>query len=246
VLLPAGYKSGELYPLLVYVYGGLRLSRNVNHFGLADGGPFNMQMFATRGFAVLLPDAPMHTGTAMADIAKAVLPGVNKAIEMGIADPSRIGVMGVSNGGYTTMALITQTKRFRAAIEVAGTADLIGHYGQMDAGGSSFGTSLEHGYDAMGGSPWEYRDRYIENSPLFYLDRVETPLLIVHGSADPTVSAFLGDQVFVGLRRLGREVQFARYEGEGHSATNWRYVNQFDLATRMIQWLDLYLKISSH
>jgi dipeptidyl aminopeptidase/acylaminoacyl peptidase len=112
----------------------------------------------------------------------------------------------------------------------------------MDQSGTSFGTSLERGYDALGGSPWEYRDRYVENSPFFYLDRVETPLLIVHGSSDPIVSAFLGDQIFVALRRLGKEVEFARYDGEEHSAPNWRYTNQVDLTTRMLQWLDRFLK----
>lgn len=242
LLPPADYKTGTRYPLVVYVYGGSRLSEDINRFGLADGGPFNMQLLASRGFAVLLPDSPLHLGTPMADIAKTILPGINKAVEIGLADPSRIGVMGVSNGGYTTLALITQTKRFRAAIEVSGTSDLIGHYGQMDQSGTSFGTSLERGYDALGGSPWEYRDRYVENSPFFYLDRVETPLLIVHGSSDPIVSAFLGDQIFVALRRLGKEVEFARYDGEEHSAPNWRYTNQVDLTTRMLQWLDRFLK----
>jgi dipeptidyl aminopeptidase/acylaminoacyl peptidase len=245
LLLPADYKPGTRYPLIAYVYGGSRLSEYLNHFGLAGDGPLNMQLFSTRGFAVLLPDSPAHPGTPMADIAKTILPGISKAVEIGIADPRRIGVMGISNGGYSTMALITQTKRFRAAIELAGNADLISHYGQMDSSGTSFGTSLERGFDVMEGSPWEFRDRYIENSPVFYLDRVETPLLIVHGSADPTVAAFLGDQIFVGMRRLGKEVQFARYEGEEHAPMNWLYVNQVDLANRMLKWFDLYLKDSS-
>jgi dipeptidyl aminopeptidase/acylaminoacyl peptidase len=242
LLLPSDYKPGTRYPLIVYVYGGSRLSEYLNHFGLAGDGPLNMQLFSTRGFAILVPDSPAHPGTPMADIAKTILPGISKVVEMAIADPRRIGVMGISNGGYSTMALITQTKRFRAAIELAGNADLISHYGQMDASGTSFGTSLERGFDVMEGSPWEFRDRYIENSPIFYLDRVETPLLIVHGSADPTVAAFLGDQIFVGLRRLGKEVQFARYEGEEHAPMNWLYVNQVDLANRMLKWFELYLK----
>lgn len=244
LLLPSDYKPGARYPLVVYVYGGSRLSGYLNHFGLGGDGPLNMLLFSTRGFAVLLPDSPAHPGTPMADIAKTILPGISKVVEMGIADPRRIGVMGISNGGYSTMALITQTKRFRAAIELAGNADLISHYGQMDASGTSFGTSLERGFDVMEGSPWEFRDRYIENSPIFYLDRVETPLLIVHGSADPTVAAFLGDQIFVGLRRLGKEVQFARYEGEEHAPMNWLYVNQVDLVNRMLKWFELYLKDS--
>jgi dipeptidyl aminopeptidase/acylaminoacyl peptidase len=152
-----------------------------------------MQLFATRGYAVLLPDSPQEPGTPMADLAKTVLPGVNKVIEMGIADPNKLGVMGQSNGGYSTMALIVQTKRFKAAMEADGMADLIGMYGEMDQAGSAYGTpNLEHGQNRLGGTPWEVRERYIENSPIFYLDRVETPLLILHGAEDTEVAPFLG------------------------------------------------------
>jgi dipeptidyl aminopeptidase/acylaminoacyl peptidase len=242
LLLPPGYQKSMRYPLLVWVYGGSSLSDRFNHFGLDYSGPFNMQLEATRGYAVLLPDSPQHVGTPMLDLAKTVLPGVNKVIEMGIADPDRIGVMGHSNGGYSTLSLIVQTKRFKAAVDIDGMGDLIAGYGEMNNGGTAFATSnLEHGQDALGGSPWEVRHRYIENSPIYYLDRVETPLLIVHGSQDQVVGSFLADQVFVGLRRLGKEVEYARYSGEGHSPLYWSYANQVDLCERMIAWFDKHL-----
>jgi dipeptidyl aminopeptidase/acylaminoacyl peptidase len=244
LLLPAGYREGKRYPLVLWVYGGLSLSDSLLTFGLEGSGPFNMQLLATRGYAVLLPDAPLHLGTPMLDLVKTVLPGVNKVIEMGIADPGRLAIMGHSNGGYSTLALIVQTKRFKAAIEMDGMADLLGNYGQMDKAGSAFAVStLEHAQDAMGGTPWEFRDRYIENSPSFYLDRIETPLLIAHGSEDSTVQPFLAAGVFVGLRRLGKEVTYAKYEGEEHSPPYWTYQNQLDLCSRMIEWLDLHLRI---
>jgi dipeptidyl aminopeptidase/acylaminoacyl peptidase len=179
----------------------------------------------------------------MVDLAKTVLPGVNAIIEMGIADPDRLGVMGHSNGGYSTLGLITQTKRFKAAMEADGMADLLAEYGEMDQAGTAFGTSnLEHGQDALGGTPWEVRERYIENSPIFYLDRVATPLMIVHGSKDRAVSAYLGDEVFVDVRRLGKEVEYAKYEGEEHSPSYWSYANQVDFCNRVIAWFDRFLK----
>jgi dipeptidyl aminopeptidase/acylaminoacyl peptidase len=108
-----------------------------------------------------------------------------------------------------------------------------------------FGTSVfEEGQGLMGGPPWQFRERYIENSPIFYLDRVETPLLIVHGSDDRAVPSFLSDEVFVGLRRLGKEVAYAKYEGEGHSPFEWSYANQLDFCKRMIEWFDDHLKKS--
>jgi dipeptidyl aminopeptidase/acylaminoacyl peptidase len=242
LLLPPDYLKGKRYPMIVWVYGGDTLSENLDHFGLADPGPFNLQLLATRGYAVLLPDAPQHLATPMLDLAKTILPGVDKVISMGIADPDRLGVMGHSYGGYSVLSLIVQTKRFKAALESDGMGDLISAYGQMQRDGTAFQTSItEQGQGLMGGTPWQFRERYIENSPLFYFDRVETPLLIVHGAEDKTVAPFLGDQVFVTLRRLGKDVEYAKYEGEDHSPLNWNYANQVDFCSRMIAWFDKYL-----
>src|SRR5262249_35117530 len=156
------YAEGERYPLIVWVYGGVFLSNQFDHFGLGSEGPFNMQILATRGYAVLMPDAPQNMGTPMVDLAKAVLPGVDKVIEMGVADPERLGVMGHSYGSYSTLSLIVQTKRFKAALAADGSGDLISAYGQMDAQGGALQTSiLEAGQGLMGGPPWEFPQRYI-------------------------------------------------------------------------------------
>jgi len=242
LLLPVDYKEGKRYPLIVYVYGGDSLSNRFDHFGLAGSGPFNMQLLATRGYAVLFPDAPQHLDTPMLDLAKTVLPGVNRVIDIGIADPNCIGIMGHSYGGYSALALIVQSTRFMAAIDLDGYADLIGFYGQMSRSGTTYGTAiLENGQGLMGGTPWQVRERYIENSPIFHLDRIKTPLLIIHASADTAVAPFLGDEVFVALRRLGKEVGYAKYEGESHSPIYWSYPNQVDFCNRMIAWFDLHL-----
>ncbi len=246
VLLPSDYREGKRYPLIVFVYGGASLSDSVNQFGgpMSDLPYYNLQLLATRGYAVLMPDAPQHAGTPMLDLAKTILPGVNKVIEMGVADPERLGVVGHSYGGYSTLGLLVETSRFKAAAESDGMADLVGNYGQMERDGTAFGTSVvETGQGLMEGTLWERRERYIENSPLFYLDRVETPLLIVHGAEDTTVSSFLGDQVFVALRRLGREVEYAKYEGEGHTLSS--DANRRDVFERLIRWFDTHLKGSA-
>lgn len=243
LLLPPNYAKNHRYPLIVWVYGGASLSQSVTHFGTAGTGPFNMQLFATRGYAVFLPDAPQQLGSPMVDLGKTVLPGVNRIIEMGIADPDRIGLMGRSYGGYSTLALIAQTKRFKAAIDIDGYGSMLSAYGQMDSDGTAFLQSTsEEGQGLMGGTPWEFRDRYIENSPIFYFDRVDTPLLIIHGSSDDAVESFLGDEVFVALRRLGKQVEYAKYAGEGHDPAAWRYSNQVDFSNRIIDWFDKWLR----
>jgi len=180
----------------------------------------------------------------MLDLAKTVLPGVSRVVAMGIADPDRLAVVGQSYGGYSALALVVQTLRFKAAIEVAGLADLVGFYGEMDEGGSAYGIPIIEKNDrgGLGTIPWERRERYLGNFPEFYFDRIETPILILHGSADRAVAPFLADQVFVGLRRLGKEVEYAKYQGEDHSPLYWSYPNQVDLCDRIIDWLESHLK----
>ncbi|MFZ0886107.1 MAG: alpha/beta fold hydrolase, partial [Candidatus Acidiferrales bacterium] len=239
LLLPSGYLDGKRYPLIVWVYGGGLLSDCLDHFGLAGTGPFNLQLLATRGYAVLLPDAPLQAGTPMLDLAKTVLPGVNRVVEMGIADAGRVGLFGHSYGGYSVLSLIVQTSRFKSAVAIDGYGDILGVYGTMDKDGTAFGTSVEEeGQGLMMATPWQLRPRYIENSPIFFLDRVETPILMIHGSNDKVVPVFLGNEVFVALRRLGKQAEYARYEGESHSMYQWAYADQVDLWNRIISWLD--------
>ena len=246
LLLPSDYVTGKRYPMIVFAYGGVALSQDADRFGGFDWSApyFNIQLLATRGYAVLMPDAPQHLGTPMLDLAKTILPGVNKAVELGIADPERLGLLGHSYGGYTALSLLAQTNRFRAGVEANGPGDLNGHYGQLSADGTAFGAALaETGQELMGGTPWEFPDRYRQNSPVTFLDHIETPLLIVQGEEDTGVAPFLGDELFVGLRRLGRVVEYARYRGERH--WNLGYANQLDAAYRVIGWFDKYLSATS-
>ncbi len=100
----------------------------------------------------------------------------------------------------------------------------------------------ESGQGRMGGSPWEVQERYLANSPMFYLDRIETPVLIIQGEEDTATPSFLADQVFVGLRRLGKRVEYALYAGEDHGEGGWTLPNQLDYLKRVLAWFDRYLK----
>ncbi len=245
LLLPTGYTEGRRYPLIVNLYGGSLRSNALNRFGVSGPGVENMQLFATRGYAMLLPDAPIDQTkhVPMAEIAKTVLPGVTEAVEVGVADPARLGVMGHSYGGYSTLSLLVQSTMFKAAMASGSIGDLVADYGAMlpDGTAGSVGWA-EHGQGDMGGTPWEFRDRYLENSPFFYLDRVRTPVLLVHGALDLAVPVALGEQTFVALRRLGQEVELARYAGEGHWEGAWGYPNRVDYWQRMLRWFDDHLQ----
>jgi dipeptidyl aminopeptidase/acylaminoacyl peptidase len=241
LLLPSYYREGRRYPLIVKVYAGDNLSDEVNRFGAAPLVE-SLQLLATRGYAVLLPDVPVHPGRVARDLVKAVVPGVDKVVELGIADPERLGVMGHSFGGYSVSALITQTTRFRAAVTSAGVCDLISVYGQMGRDGDAFGVGwCEEGQILLGGPPWEFPLRYLENSPILHLDRVQTPVLIVHGALDDTCPVTQADELFVGLRRLGKEAVYARYDGEGHWQGTWGHANAVDYWDRVLGWFDEHI-----
>src|SRR4029077_9209722 len=135
------------------------------------------------------------------------------------------------------------TARFKAAIEADGYGDYISLYGMMlpDGSGYQYAQAEKH----LGGSLWRETQRYVGNSPVFFLDRVETPLLIVHGADDESVAAYLGDEIFVDLRGFEKPVAYAKYENEPHVPEDWSFANQVDLANRSIAWFDGYLKMAT-
>jgi dipeptidyl aminopeptidase/acylaminoacyl peptidase len=238
VVLPAGYEEGKRYPTVVWVYASDSGSRAVHTFGLVGISAYNMHMLTTRGYAVVWPDIPVHTGTPARDLLKAVMPAVDRLVELGITDPDRLAVMGQSNGGYSTLALIAQTTRFKAAVMNAGFGDLVGFYGSMSYAGT--GGWIRWSVPAAAwGAPWEVPLRYVENSPVFYLDRITTPLIVQAGADDESIVRF-SDQVWVGLQRLGKEATYLRYGGEEHVLV--KAANLVDYWKRVLAFFDEKVK----
>jgi len=236
LLLPPGYESPDRLPLIVYVYGGDRGSETVNHFGLLGPGPtYNMHILATRGYAVLYPDAPLRTGRTIEDLVGTVLPGVDAAIEAGYADPERLALMGHSYGAENVLALLTRTDRFGAALIDAAVShpDLFAHYVRNPG-------HFEQGQGDMGGTIWEYPERYWANSPLFNFPRIETPLLICQGDQDGDLVA--SKAIFTALERLGKFVEYRVYGGEDHVIS--RPANVIDLWKRRLAFLSEHLDLS--
>lgn len=245
LLLPPGYQDKQRLPLVVWVYGGSNGSANVNTFGLTGIGDrtFNMQVLATRGYAILYPDAPVRQGRAMSDLMANVMAGVNAAVEQGYADAERLAVMGQSYGAHNVLSVITQTNRFKAAVITGAIThpDLFAAYTEMGPDGSADAAGYyERGQGGMGGTPWEYPDRYRDNSPLFSFDRIDTPLLIGQGEKDGRLIS--SDAVFVGLQRLGKKVEYRIYENESHVIA--RKANVLDFWKRRIGFLDEYLDVT--
>jgi dipeptidyl aminopeptidase/acylaminoacyl peptidase len=241
LLLPSGYQEGSTVPVIVAVYGGVMNSKYLHLFGCTED-VLHGQIFASHGYAVLCPDIPLTDRDPLKQLPGQVIPAINHLIDLGIADPKRIGLVGHSYGGYCALALLTQTDLFAAAVASAGCYNLISEYLTLDQEGNDDWLGwTESGQGRMGGTLWEKREGYIENSPIFYLDRVQTPILLVCGSRDSSAPVEAG-AVFVGLRRLGRKVELRRYEGEDHWPGRWSEASYRDLCERVLAWFDEHLK----
>jgi dipeptidyl aminopeptidase/acylaminoacyl peptidase len=230
LLLPADYRPGTRFPTIVFERD--RASAHfARHFGLW-GGSYNMQLYATRGYAILYPDIVV-TRTPHERVTSDVLPAIDAAIETGVVDPDRLALYGHSLGGYHAMMLLVQTTRFKAAIVSEGYYNLFTlHTRQMNYTESFVPGTL--------GPPWQYSDRYVANSPYMLLDKLTTPILLVGGSRDAYVEQ--GDELFSALQHANKATQYIRYEGEAHNANSWSLSNRRNYVARTLAWLDYWLR----
>lgn len=250
LLLPPDYQPGKAYPTVVWVYPGRILSADAWGAEINEFLPLNLQILAAQGYVVLEPSMPLNPeGEAdhpLLRLTEGVLPAIDRAMALGIADPDRLFLMGLSFGGYAVYGLITQTHLFRAAVAVSGFCNLTSLYGLFDARQryDEFvhedlfqATLAELGQLRMANPPYRDLVRYVRNSPLFAIEQVQTPLMIVQGDLD-YVPIQQGEEFFQGLYRLGKRADFVRYWGEGHSLSS--PANIRDLWQRIFSWFEQF------
>jgi dipeptidyl aminopeptidase/acylaminoacyl peptidase len=228
---PVGYEKGRTYPTVFEVYETF-----------FDNG-FNARaaFLANHGYAVFHPSVNLVVGRPGEAWVKGVTSAANALIEMGVADPDRLGVHGTSYGGYATALLITQTDRFKAAINISGKVNMVSFYTDSPRLGVRNTHAPEKSQDRIGGTLWEYPERYLEHSAVLRADRVKTPLLNITGDQDPNVPASQSREMYYALRRLGKEVEWVRYVNGGHRPPNSNR-ESIDFETRILRWYDKYLK----
>jgi dipeptidyl aminopeptidase/acylaminoacyl peptidase len=188
-----------------------------------------------------MPDVVYEIGYPGESALDAVVPGVLHLIDQGFIDEDRIGVQGHSWGGYQIAYLVTKTNLFRAAAAGAVVSNMTSAYGGIRWGsGMSRMFQYERTQSRIGATLWEAPMRYIENSPLFWADKVETPLLMMHNDADGAVPWYQGIEYFVALRRLNKPVWMVNYNDEPHWPVT--YHEKRDWNIRMQQFFDHFLK----
>ncbi|MCU1233301.1 MAG: hypothetical protein JWP63_1268 [Candidatus Solibacter sp.] len=240
---PENFDPSRKYPMLVYLYE--RLTQNVHNFVRpAPGHSINLSYYVSNGYLVLTPDIVYTTGHPGQSALKCVLPAVQAVVDKGFVNRNAIGIQGHSWGGYQTAYLVTQTNLFHAAEAGAPVANMISAYDGIRWGsGLPRQFQYEKTQSRIGGSIWESPLQYIENSPIFMVNRITTPLLILHNDADDAVPWYQGIELFLSMRRLGKEAYLFNYNGEPHHLN--RRPNQKDYTVRMQQFFDHLLKDSA-
>ena len=228
---PVGYQKGTRYPTVFLIYE--------TYFD--DTWDVVANLLATRGFAVVKPSVTFEIGFPGEAWLKGVTAAANAVIQMGVADSARLGVQGQSYGGYATNLLITQTHRFKAAINVSGKVDIISFYTDSPRLGVRNVHAAEKSQDRIGATLWQQPQKYVEHSAVMFADRIRTPLLLMTGGLDHNVPALNTREMYYALRRLGKPVVWVNYAKGGHGAPTTSEAEFTDFYQRMVDWYRKYL-----
>ena len=229
---PVDYKPGTKYPTIFHIYEQF----------FDDGfNPYFCQL-TNHGYAVFEPSVEFETGFPGEAWLKGVTSAANKLIDMGVADPDKLGVQGTSYGGYAANLLITQTSRFKAAVNVSGKVNMISFYTDSPRLGIRNIHAPEKSQDRIGATLWQQPQKYLAHSAILYADRIKTPLLLITGEEDHNVPARQAMEMYYALRRLGKTVTWVNYRNGGHGTPTNSLDDYKDYFSRLLAWYEEHLK----
>jgi len=220
LIKPENFDPSKKYPMMVYIYE--ELSEGLHSYRAPNvGTSVNLTRYVSNGYVVLQPDIVYETGYPGPSAMKCVIPAINTVMAQGYIDPKRIGIQGHSWGGYQITYMITQTNIFAAVQAGASVTNMTSAYG-----GIRWGTGMvrqfqyEKTQSRIGAPLWDAPLQFIENSPLFWIERINTPYLTIHNDADDAVPWYQGIEFNTAMRRLGKEAYMFTYNGERHGLSN--------------------------
>ena len=238
---PEGFDGVKKFPMMVYFYE--RNSETLHNYRppAPSRSTINIPYFVSNDYVVFVPDIKYDLGLPGPSAYDCIMPGVQAVISQGGIDAENMAIQGQSWGGYQVAYLMTRTNLFKAAGAGAPVVNMTSAYGGIRWGtGMSRMFQYEQTQSRIGGTLWEKPLYYLENSPLFTLDRVNTPVLIMHNDADGSVPWYQGIEMFMGLKRLNKPAWLLQYNGEDHNLVQRK--NAKDLSIRLSQFFDHYLK----
>ncbi len=238
--LPANYEKDKKYPTIVYMYE--KLSHRANQYLLPRlAGILNTAYYTSHGYAIFKPDITFKLNDPGLSSVACITAGVKAAIATGIVDEQRLGIQGHSWGGYQTAFAITQTDMFKAAVAGAPLTNMLSMYSSIywNTGGANMAI-FESSQGRFLGGYWDNIEAYTRNSPVYFADQVNTPLLMLHNDKDGAVDWNQGIEYYNTLRRLQKPVVMLEYKGENHGLRQLE--NRKDYTLRMKEFFDHYLK----
>lgn len=241
---PENFNPSRKYPMVIYFYELLSEGLFRHFIPAPSRSTINRTMYASNGYLVFIPDITYTTGYPGQSAYNSIVSGAHHLISTyPYVDKDRIGIQGQSWGGYQVAYLITQTNMFTAAMAGAPVSNMTSAYGGIRwETGLSRMFQYEQTQSRIGGTLWEKPLHYIENSPLFYVPKINTPLLIMHNDNDGAVPWYQGIELFVAMRRLDKPVWMLNYNNEPHNLKAESWANRIDLDKRMFQFFNHFLK----
>jgi dipeptidyl aminopeptidase/acylaminoacyl peptidase len=239
---PEDFDPAKKYPMIVYFYE--RSSDGLyNYMPPAPSASIINRTFAvSNGYIVFVPDIPYITGYPGQSCYNAVVSGTYALLDRyNFIDKNRLGLDGQSWGGYQIAYLVTQTDLYACAYAGAAVSNMISAYGGIRWGtGMSRMFQYEHTQSRIGGTLWDKPLQFIENSPIFWVPKIKTPLLLMHNDADDAVPWYQSIEFITALRRLDKPAWLLSYNDESHNLV--RRPNRKDISIRKMQFFDHYLK----
>ena len=238
---PPNFDPKQRYPMIVNFYERSSDRLHQHRAPYPHRSTINYSFYANNGYLIFNPDIRYTTGSPGDNALQAVLSGVESLIEKGFVDKDHIGLQGHSWGGYQIAHIVTKTGIFACAESGAPVVNMFSAYGGIRWGtGLSRMFQYEKTQSRIGSTIWENPELYKANSPLFNLDKVTTPVLILHNDKDGAVPWYQGIEFFVAMRRLNKPAWLLNYNDEPHWPV--KYQNRMDFQRRMLQFFDHYLK----
>ena len=241
VYKPANFDPNKKYPMMVNFYE--RNSETLYNYRMPEPhrSTIDYHLYNSTEYVIFNPDIRYVDGYPGESCYNCLMPGITMMIAKGYIDEKGIGAQGHSWGGYQVAYLATRTNLFSAIESGAPVVNMFSAYGGIRWGsGMARSFQYEHTQSRLGATPWSSPLRYLENSPLFTMDKVQTPILIMHNDADGHVPWYQGIEYFVAMKRLGKPCWLLNYTGEPHWPMHM--ANRIDFQRRMFQFFNHYLK----
>jgi len=238
---PEDWTPEKKYPVMIYFYEKYSESLYTHYTVQPSWSIINIPFYVSRGYVVFVPDIVYAAGIPGESAYNCIVSGAESLTAFPWIDKDNMAIQGQSWGGYQVAYLITRTDMFKAAGAGAPVSNMTSAYGGIRwESGNSRQVQYEQGQSRIGQTLWEAPGLYLENSALFKLPNVTTPVLIMHNDADGAVPWYQGIEMFMGLRRLGKPAWLLEYNDEAHNLRQRR--NRKDLTIRLQQFFDHYLK----